>query len=323
MAEESQKEAVLTDQEIEALVEHAEDSGFDDGEFRTHDFSVGESLALSKWVELDGLNNNHAEALQRVFTTLFDIELTIEAHSSTYCNAKDLLAVFPHRLCLVSTKIGPFDEECHLVVPGETLTFLVNQYFGGASVTPPKLTSRVTPSEQRIGERVAREFLLTMAEVWVDRLPLQMGDLYVDVTSDRFSLIPSDTGFVVFQLDMAIGDDHRSSLQLLLPFKDLEAHSAAFLPRKKEIPQSSENAMWESELRATLPDVVVEVCGSIDAIETTIKNLLAMRVGVTIPIEEPDAMSLLLNDRAVAQGRYGAHEGLKAMQFTNFKEREK
>ena len=136
-------------------------------------------------------------------------------------------------------------------------------------------------------------------------------------------MLPSDTGFVVFQLDMAIGDDHRSSLQLLLPFKDLEAHSEAFLPRKKEIPQSSENAMWESELRATLPDVVVEVCGSIDAIETTIKNLLAMRVGVTIPIEEPDAMSLLLNDRAVAQGRYGAHEGLKAMQFTNFKEREK
>jgi flagellar motor switch protein FliM len=47
-----------------------------------------------------------------------------------------------------------------------------------------------------------------------------------------------------------------------------------------------------------------------------------MKVGMTIPIEEPDAMSLLLNGRPVAQGRYGAHDGLKAMQFTNFKERE-
>ena len=47
-----------------------------------------------------------------------------------------------------------------------------------------------------------------------------------------------------------------------------------------------------------------------------------MKVGMTIPIEEPDAMSLLLNGRAVARGRYGAHEGLKAMQFTHFKERE-
>jgi flagellar motor switch protein FliM len=68
--------------------------------------------------------------------------------------------------------------------------------------------------------------------------------------------------------------------------------------------------------------VSVELSGSIDAIETTIKSLLAMKVGVTIPIQEPDAMALLLNGRAVAHGRYGAHEGLKAMQFTHFKERE-
>jgi hypothetical protein len=31
-------------------------------------------------------------------------------------------------------------------------------------------------------------------------------------------------------------------------------------------------------------------------------------------------MSLILNGRIVAEGRYGAHEGLKAMQFTQFKE---
>ena len=320
MAEESDNEAVLTDQEIEALVEHAEDGGFDDGEFRIHDFSAGESLTLSKWVDLFGLHNNHAEALQKVLTASFDIELTVGVQPSTYAIAKDLLSVFPHRLCLISTKMGPFDEECHLLVPGETLTFLVNQYFGGASVTPPKLTSRVTPSEQRIGERVAREFLLTMAEVWVDRFPLQMGDLYVDVTPDRFSLIPNDTGFVMFHFDLAIGDEHESTLQFLVPFKELEARSEAFLPRQKEVPQSSDMTTWEPELRATLSDVPVEVRGSIDAIETTIKSLLAMKVGMTIPIEEPDGMSLLLNGRAVGQGRYGAHEGLKAMQFTNFKE---
>lgn len=322
MSEDSENDSILTEEEIEALVEHAEDGGFDDGEFRIHDFSAGESLTLSKWVELDGLHSNHAEALQKAFTASFDLELTVDAQPSSYAVAQDLLTAFPHRLCLVSTKMGPFDEECHLLVPGETLTFLVNQYFGGASVTPPKLTSKVTPSEQRIGERVAKEFLRTMAEVWVDRFPLQMGDLYVDVTPDRFSLIPSDTGFAIFNFELAVGDEHKSTLQLLVPFEELEAQSEAFLPRKKEIPQSPNAATWEPQLRATLPDVVVEVRGSIDAIDTTIKSLLAMKVGMTIPIEEPDAMSLLLNGRPVAQGRYGAHDGLKAMQFTNFKERE-
>ena len=52
MAEESDNDPVLTDEEIEALVEHAEDGAFDDGEFRAHDFSAGESLTLSKWLSL-------------------------------------------------------------------------------------------------------------------------------------------------------------------------------------------------------------------------------------------------------------------------------
>ena len=46
MAEESDNEPVLTDEEIEALVEHAEDGGFDDGEFRIHDFSAGDTHHL-------------------------------------------------------------------------------------------------------------------------------------------------------------------------------------------------------------------------------------------------------------------------------------
>lgn len=68
MSEDSENDAILTEEEIEALVEHAKDGGFDDGEFRIHDFSAGESLTLSKWVELDGLHGNHAEALQKAFT---------------------------------------------------------------------------------------------------------------------------------------------------------------------------------------------------------------------------------------------------------------
>lgn len=322
MSDDSENDPILTDEEIEALVEHAQDGGFDDGEFRIHDFSAGESLTLSKWVELDGLHANHAEALQKTFSSVFDIELSVEAQPSTYATAGDLLTAFPHRLCLVSTRIGPFSDECHLLVPGETLTFLVNQYFGGGSVTPPKLKSKVTPSEQRIGERVAREFLRTMSEIWVDRLPLQMSDLYIDVTPDRFSLIPNDTGFAVFHFELGYGEEHKSTLQLLVPFEELEANSEALIPRKKEIPPNPDSATWEPQLRASLPDVSVEVRGSIDAIETTIKSLLAMKVGMTIPIEEPDAMSLLLNGRPVAHGRYGAHDGLKAMQFTQFKERE-
>ena len=264
MVEESDNEPVLTDEEIEALVEHAQEGGFDDGEFRIHDFSAGESLTLSKWSELEGLHRNHAEALGKALSAAFDLDISVEAQASSYAVARDLLIGFPQRMCLVSTSIGPFEEESHLLISGETLSFLVNQYFGGGSVTPPKLTTKVTPSEQRLGERVAREYLRTMAEIWVDRLPLQMSDLYVDVTPDRFSLIPGDIGFVAFEFELRVGDAHQSLLQLLIPFDSLEAQSEALMPAKKVIQQDPAAATWEPQLRSTITEVSVEVRGAID-----------------------------------------------------------
>ena len=64
MSDETVKDEVLTSEEIEALVERANEPGFDDGEFRAHDFSGGQSLSMSKWTELRLLLDKHAEALK-------------------------------------------------------------------------------------------------------------------------------------------------------------------------------------------------------------------------------------------------------------------
>jgi len=111
VAEESDNDPVLTDEEIEALVEHAEDGAFDDGEFRAHDFSAGESLTLSKWSELEGLHRSHADVLGKSLSSTFDIDLTAEAKPSRFVSARELLTSFPQRLCLVSASIGPFSGE--------------------------------------------------------------------------------------------------------------------------------------------------------------------------------------------------------------------
>jgi len=67
-----------------------------------------------------------------------------------------------------------------------------------------------------------------------------------------------------------------------------------------------------------LPEVSVDVSGEIGNVTTTLRALLAMGVGTVVPIDEPERVLLSLEGRAIAEGKYGAHEGFKAMQFTNF-----
>ena len=320
MSNDASKEEILSSEEIEALVERTNQGGFDDGEFRSHDFSGGQSLSLSKWTELSHLIEKHAEALQGVLSSEFGVPIAVEAKEKQFGVTDKLLMEFPERLCLVSTPTDPFEAELHLLLPGELLTKLVNHYFGGGSLPAPAMPKRVTPSEQRIGERVSKTFFRTMSEIWSDRLPIAFGDLFIDITPDRFSMLPRTEGFAVIPFKLAFGDENDYLISLLVPFDALESHEELLMPRVNVEPLKDSFGTWEPEMRAALPDVSVEVRGELFELNATLRTLLQMQIGTTIPISEPVEVELFLEADSVAVGRYGAFDGFKAMQFTKFRE---
>ena len=320
MSDETVKEEVLTPEEVEALVERAREPGFDDGEFRAHDFSGGQSLSMSKWTELRLLLDKHAEAVKGVLTSEYGVQISVDVKTIEFGVAGELLMEFPERLCLISTPTEPFDSELHLLLPGELLTTLVNHYFGGGSLPTPTMPSRVTPSEQRIGERVSKTFFRAMSEIWSDRLPLSFGDLFVDITPDRFSMLPKALGLAVIPFEFAVGDNENYLVRLLVPFDALEVHEESFIPRITAEPSATTYSAWEPEIRAALPEVAVEIRGELCELKATLRTLLQMQVGTTIPISEPNEVELFLDADAIAVGRYGAFDGFKAMQFSRFRE---
>jgi flagellar motor switch protein FliM len=227
---------------------------------------------------------------------------------------------FPERLCLISTPTEPFDAELHLLLPGELLTTLVNHYFGGGSLPAPMMPSRVTPSEQRIGERVSKTFFRAMSEVWSDRFPLVFGDLFIDITPDRFSMLPKALGLAVVLFEVVVGNNENHLVRLLVPFDALEAHEESFIPKTTVDPRVTSYSAWEPEIRAALPEVSVEIRGELCELKATLRNLLQMQVGTTIPISEPNEVELFLEADSIAVGRYGAFDGFKAMEFSRFRE---
>ena len=320
MSNDAPKEEILSSEEIEALVERAVESGFDDGEFRAHDFSGGQTLSMSKWSELSQLIEKHAEALQDILSSEFGVPVAVEAKESSFGETDKLLIEFPQRLCLISTPTEPFEDELHLLLPGDVLTELVNHYFGGGSLPSPAMPKRVTPSEQRIGERISKIFFRAMSEIWSDRLPITFGDLFIDITPDRFSMLPRTKGFSVIPFKLTIGNKEDCSISLLVPFDALEAHEESLMPRANIEPSKGTFGAWEPELRAALPDIPVEVRGELCEIKATLRTLLQMQIGTTIPINEPVEVDLFLETDSVAVGRYGSFDGFKAMQFIKFRE---
>lgn len=316
---------VLTEEEIDALVEassKAPTAGYDDGQYKSHDFGAGEALQIARWVEFDGLIRDHAEMLQELMTRTFNLEVNVEPFAPFYATADEVLASMPERVCMISTHIAPVKGESHLILTGALLGYLVNQYFGGGAMEAPKLTGKVTPSEQRLGEKVAREFLTTMVEAWSDHLAIAPGDLYVDITPDRLALEPKATAYVTLTFLVTIGDSLHSEIRLLMPFIGLELNEAAFLPKVVSSDPDAPHDEWHDKLSLNLPNVAVEVAGVIEEVEISIRELLSLQQGSVIPIDEPKLMKLFVEGQALVRGIYGEHHGEVAMQFVRFEERE-
>ena len=96
MSDDTAKDEVLTSEEIEALVERASEPGFDDGEFRAHDFSAGQSLSMSKWTELRLLLDKHAEALTGLLSSEFGVQITVGVRGIEFGTAGELIMEFPN-----------------------------------------------------------------------------------------------------------------------------------------------------------------------------------------------------------------------------------
>ena len=319
MSEADDNQPVLSEEEIEALVDHAvTDNVFDDGQFKSHDFGAGEALTLSKWSELDGLLRAHAEVLQGVLLRNFGQEATIEPFAPLFARVGDLIPAISERVAFITTEIKPLEGESHLEVPGDFLSFLVNQYFGGGTVASPKLAGKVTPSEQRLSEQLAKDVLRTLVEVWSDRLVLEPGDLYVDITTDRLSLLPADMGYVVLTYSVACGSDYQGEFRLLLPYESMALQAPRLMPARREEPEVVVEPEWEARLQSAVPEIDVELCGVVSLLETSLRNLLAFKVGTVIPINEPQTAQLMVEGRGIARGKYGAHDSSRAVQITDF-----
>lgn len=319
MSEVDDNQPVLSEEEIEALVDHAvTDNVFDDGHFKSHDFGAGEALTLSKWSELDGLLRAHAEVLVGVLQRNFGQEATIEPYAPLFARVGDLIPAMPGRVALITTEIKPFEGESHLEIPGDFLSFLVNQYFGGSTVASPKLAGKVTPSEQRLSEQLAKDVLRTLVEIWSDRVVLEPGDLYVDITTDRLSLLPADIGYVVLTYSVTCGTDYQGEFRLLLPYESMAEQASRLMPVRRTEPEVVVDPEWEARLQSAVPEVDVEVSGVVSLLETSLRNLLAFKVGTVIPINEPQMAQLTVEGRGIARGKYGAHDSSRAVQITDF-----
>lgn len=310
---------VLTEGEIDALMESVDDGtsaadAADDGQFRRFDFSAREQSLLREFTALGPLVERHADMLGKALESSFSIEFLVRAETPALVSVADAVASLERSVAVTTTSLAPLPGPVFCTAPATLLSFVVNAYFGGGSGAP-QANSRtsLTPTELRMGGRIAEFQVASITEAWREKLSLEAGELATMGVPDRLEMLPSSDILLSLGFSLTVGE-FTSTLHMLMPFAALEPYRARFAPpKKKEEPVDGQS--WEPFFRRELPGIELEIAGVLTTQSIALADLLELQAGAVIPLANTEAVSLNIENVTLAEGSYGSFDGLKAVQL--------
>ncbi|WP_461520236.1 flagellar motor switch protein FliM [Porticoccus sp.] len=314
---------VLSEGELEALMESVSstDAIASNGETRVNlrlfDFSAREQNQLEQLPVLLTLHEKLAATLTPSLQGLFRAPVEVVPADLKMVKLEEVLLSIPELAGINLVNATPLSGLALAVLPGDSLSFFVNQYFGGqpGSAAFKSARSHLTPTEKRINDLMIGRFLSALSESWKDVLKLSPEVVKFETNPDFLQLGTSSSLFLkgVYQLSLF---DWKGTLEWAMPYNAIESIKAR-LEGTKEPEGGSEvdTSGWSHHFRKELMSIDVSVSGQIGCRTMSLAEILNLRQGSIVSLSSPTDVTLYVEDEAFCTGEYGAISGKKSIKI--------
>lgn len=314
---------ILSEGELDALMESVTsgelpmDDESADTQCRPFDFATREQSLLAQMPGLKTINEKHAMGLARGFRELFRMPVEVEAKKVGLVRLNDVLVAIPDPSLINVVRTLPLNGESYLVISGELLSFLVDQYFGGASTGQRKRHpgNDLTPTERRINEVLATRFLLTLQAAWAEKVSLTAELVSTESNPDFLQLAGVNEWAATFTFELAISG-WNSVIEWVVPYALLEPVRQKLASSVANVQKRPGNADWEAYIRSKLPSVELEVSAAFTSGTVSIAEILGLKKGSVIPLSGPNEVQVYVEGSQFCSGVHGAFNGNKSVKVT-------
>ena len=161
-----------------------------------------------------------------------------------------------------------------------------------------------------------QEILKGIEETWTPIIDLEASQAEVYQSTDVVDLIEDGEDIIACEFELSEGDDQQS-LHVVWPMTMI-ASLLPVLEGQKRDRDAAEDARWESAIRNRVPDASINVDSCIGTARLSLRRIAKLEVGDVIDLENPRKGTVLTNDVAVLEGRFGIHDGCYAIEATRW-----
>jgi len=210
--------------------------------------------------------------------------------------------------------MAPLKGTGMIMMDPKLVFIIVDNFFGGDGTIHAKIEGReFTATELRVIEKVVGMCFEDLTKAWEPILAVEF-DYHSHEVNPHLANIVSPTEVIVvssfhIELDGGGGDLH-----VVLPYSMIEP-IRSILDAGIQSDMSEVDERWGILLKEELMHAKVELTALFGEKELKVSDLLNLKPGDIIPIELPDAVTLMTEDMPVMRGDYGEYEGSLAVKI--------
>ena len=218
---------------------------------------------------------------------------------------------------LFEFQASPLEGSAVIVVGRSAVLPIVERFYGGSDDNPPRHDAEgFTRGEMNVVALFCKEILKGIEETWTPIIDLEASQAEIYQSTDVVDLIEDGEQVIVCDFELSAGDE-RQALHIVWPMTMI-ASLLPVLEGQKRDRDAAEDARWENAIRNRVPEASINVDSCIGTARLSLRRIAKLEVGDVIDLENPRKGTVLTNDVAVLEGRFGIHDGCYAIEATRW-----
>jgi len=303
-------ESILSQNEVDALLDGISNTDNDklyDGEVRDFNLAEQQYIGRGRLPTLELINERFTRLLRIGLFNFLRRSSEVSSGAIKVTEYGEFLKTLSQPTNINLIQVKPLRGTALIVIDPDLIFLFVDNFFGGDGRFQVKGTGReFTPTEQRTIQRVLNIIFDSYSKAWDPVYKIAMSFIRSEINT-QFANIAGPTELVAittFRIDIgAIG----GLVNFCFPYSMIEPIRELLANDLQGQPESTDET-WTDLLKHQLKSAEVEAIANLCSISTTLRSVMQMKVGDTIPVQLNPVIELKVDGVPVLEGSYGKFE---------------
>ena len=312
---------LLSQDEIDALL-HGVDEGdvetesdVEDGSAQSYDLTSQDRIVRGRMPTLEMVNERFARYTRISLFNLLRRTADVAVGGIQIQKFGEYVHTLYVPTSLNMVKLRPLRGTGLIILDAKLVFKLVDNFFGGDGRHAKIEGREFTPTELRVVEMVLQDAFVDLKEAWKAILPIDFEFVNAEVNPSMANIVSPSEVVVVstfhVELDGGGGDMH-----ITLPYSMIEPIRET-LDAGLQTDADDIDDRWITSLQEDVMRATVSLECQVAEKEVTLRDIIDLQKGDVIPIDMPDALTVMANGVPVLNTKLGQSRGHLALQVVN------